>query len=357
MKASFFLILMCALIFVSPIAAQDTDPDSVKLLRELVAVRDANFGKITSWKGEVSLRNVSTSGDVETVLSRQVQFVFDAITQNYRNLIRLENQGIEKEGYIPINEIALMQSDHKFFTLHSFLHNATGRTEIEYRPVEVFASITDVPGSGEFFNPIEQMDYSPASEDVLKLFLAKIDRGEKFDPKMLNITKTGEKVTLKSGSATWIYALNEGGLVDEYNASKPFKDLWKASHIEIDGIWLPAKIHAEQHFPNDVITRDLTWTNQEVNFPTEGEFTIAKLGGFRGHRMFDHIQDTQVTLTGAEYPPPPKNLWDSRVIKANPDKSKIRWLIWANILILIVVAVVIFFMKKRPNDSVRADSK
>jgi hypothetical protein len=117
----------------------------------------------------------------------------------------------------------------------------------------------------------------------------------------------GSSVILASGDSRWTFDLAKGGLVSSWEYPTVGIHV-TASHVNVSDIWLPLIVRRKSANGEQTFVTETVWMDQAVNFPTQGEFTLAAMGAYNGLSLFDHVRNSTTTLEGPDYPPPPANL-------------------------------------------------
>ena len=280
------------------------------LLEKLVAVRSENVGKLTSWRGVVELRHEKSRGDACVTLRRKrVRFVVDvkkSCCRSEATPIAREDDRLELSpvnGYL--NAVAIMKKDGEYYTLSSFKRLTETGAILQYRPVEVFANFDDIPGNGDYLDPLDHWDYNRPEDDMPSRLLEAQKAGKL--PANASTRLEGSSVILEGGGHRCTFDLDMGGLMSSLESAQDGEH-WTASHVNVGGIWLPLVVRSKQALGEQTFVNETVWMDQAVNFPTQSEFTLAAMGAYNGLSLFDHVRNSTSTLEGPDYPPPPSNL-------------------------------------------------
>lgn len=306
------------------------------LLEELVAVRSENFGRLISWRGVVDFQEENANGDVHHTDSRRTCFFVDVAKSRCRSVTSpiIPEKALSRGA--SVNFIAMMKKDGEFYTLRSFKQITDRGTLLEYRPVEVFATLSEIPGNGDYFDPLTHWDYNTPEDDMPSRLLSALRAGVDVLARA-SIRLEGPSLILEGGEGDrCTFDLAKGGLMSSLEGGRPLKERWSASHVNVGGIWLPSVVRSEQVLADSTHVSETVWKDHEVNISTQGEFTLAAMGAYKGLRLLDHVRNSQRTLVGTDYLPQPTNLWSEG---NRPGDGGIwrRWLLWINAAIVLLV--------------------
>jgi hypothetical protein len=316
-------------------AAHPTD-----LLEELVAVRSENFGRLISWRGVVEHRKKAGHRNVHEIEGRRTEFLVDVPRAYCRSIASPIIDERASPSLEAVNFIAIMRTDGEYCMLRSFTRVTNKGLLLEYRPAEVFATLTDIPGSGDYFDPLQNWDYNSPDEDVPSRLLSAVRDGVDVLSRG-SIRLEGSSVVLEGGDGNrCIFELDRGGLMSSLQSGEPLNQTWTASHVNVGGIWLPSVVRSEIDTSGVSQLTETVWKDHEVNVPTEGEFTLAAMGAYNGLRLLDHVRNSQRTLVGPDYLPQPSNLWGA-VNRPDEGGHWRRWTLWINAAVVVVAAVAI----------------
>jgi hypothetical protein len=278
------------------------------LLEKLVAVRSENVGKLTSWRGVVELRHEKSRGDAREILRKRVRFVADvkkSCCRSEASPIAREDDRLELSPNMYFNAAVIMKKDGEYYTLVSFKRLTETGELLHYRPVEVFAKLDDIPGNGDYFDPLDHWDTCRPEVEMPRRLLEAQKAGNL--PANVSTRLEGSSVILASGDSRWTFDLAKGGLVSSWEYPTVGIHV-TASHVNVSDIWLPLIVRRKSANGEQTFVTETVWMDQAVNFPTQGEFTLAAMGAYNGLSLFDHVRNSTTTLEGPDYPPPPANL-------------------------------------------------
>jgi len=281
------------------------------LLEKLVAVRSENFGKLTSWRGVVELRHERSRGDASDTLRSRVRFVADvkkSCCRTEATRITREEDPLKLSPFnVYFNAAAIMKKDGEYYTLISLKRLTETGVLLQYRPVEVFAKLDDIPGKGSYFDPLDHWDTCRTEIDMPRRLL-EAQKAGKLPANALTRLE-GSSVIFASEHSRWTFDLAKGGLVSSWECPKAGTHV-TASHVNVSDIWLPLIVRSKSKTANgeQTFVNETVWMDQAVNFPTQSEFTLAAMGAYNGLSLFDHVRNSTSTLEGPDYPPPPSNL-------------------------------------------------
>jgi hypothetical protein len=329
------LMILCVFVMTRRSVCEEVSARTV--LEELVAVRAANFGKIISWRGSAELRSDQSRRNVHTTLARRVHFVRDVGRACCRcttaPIVQTQTSGTHGS----LNLVAMMKKDSEYFTLVSYSIPSQKGLLLEYRPLEVFATLGEIPGSGDYFDPIERWDYYRAENSMPSRALAAL--GARESAVGVSVQLEGSTVNLEWGAFRSSFDLDKGGLTTSVKLQVAGQT-WTASHVNVGGIWLPSVVRSEIDTSGVSQVTETVWKDHEVNVPTEGEFTLAAMGAYNGLRLLDHVRNSQRTLVGPDYLPQPSNL-AGEVNRPEEGGHWRRWTLWINAAVVVVAAVAI----------------
>jgi hypothetical protein len=278
------------------------------LLEKLVAVRSENVGKLTSWRGVVEVSHEKSRGDAREILRKRVRFVADvkkSCCRSEASPIAREDDRLELSPNMYFNAAVIMKKDGEYYTLVSFKRLTETGALLQYRPVEVFAKLDDIPGNGDYFDPLDHWDTCRPEVEMPRRLLEAQKAGNL--PANVSTRLEGSSVILASGDSRWTFDLAKGGLVSSWEYPTVGIHV-TASHVNVSDIWLPLIVRRKSANGEQTFVTETVWMDQAVNFPTQGEFTLAAMGAYNGLSLFDHVRNSTTTLEGPDYPPPPANL-------------------------------------------------
>jgi len=331
------LALMILCVFALTRHSECEEVSARAVLEELIAVRAGNFGKLISWRGNAERHSDHSRRNVHKTLNRRVHFVRDVGRSCCRCTTAPIDQTQTSATHASLNRVAMMKKDGEYFTLVSWGIASQKGLLLEYRPLEVFATLREIPGSGSYFDPIEHWDYYGAENSMPSRALAAVGAKESSD--RVSVQLEGSTVNLEWGAFRSSFDLAKGGLTTSVKVPSAGQT-WTASHVNVDGIWLPSVVRSEIDTSGVSQVTETVWKDHEVNVPTEGEFTLAAMGAYNGLRLLDHIRNSQRTLVGPDYLPQPSNL-AGEVNRPEEGGHWRRWILWINAAVVVVAAVAI----------------